>query len=67
MKFGGGEIMVSTGDERIPAGWKLTVTNQYQKVCILFMISIVVLHVRHDVHTGSGESALFGIQSLLNL
>ena len=48
-------IEVSTGDERIPAGWKLTVTNQYQKVCILFMISIVVLHVRHDVHTGSGE------------
>ena len=25
--------MVSTGDERIPAGWEVTVNNQYQKVC----------------------------------
>ena len=32
IKFGGGEIKVSTDETVIPAGWEVTINQQYQQV-----------------------------------
>ena len=34
--FGGGVIKVSTDDAVIPAGWEVTINQQYQQVSIYF-------------------------------
>ena len=38
MKFGGGVIKVSTDVTVIPAGWEVTINQQYQQVHASFII-----------------------------
>ena len=40
--FGGGVIKVSTDDTVIPAGWEVTINQQYQQVIYLINPSVLV-------------------------
>ena len=39
IKFGGGVIKVSTDDTVIPAGWEVTINQQYQQVRTTVVVS----------------------------
>ena len=43
VNFGGGVIKVSTDDTVIPAGWEVTINQQYQQVCKLIVYYTLIL------------------------
>ena len=63
IKFSGGVIKVSTDDTVIPAGWEVTINQQYQQVSILInatastcdtknsdaSMDYTLIHCRHGV------------------
>ena len=63
VKFGGGKIKVSTDDTVIPAGWEVTINQQYQQVIVIITgkqgLKYGSVPLTVSLHGGTSENSVF--------